>query len=372
MFVAKIKNLVLLGLMMLAAFSVYSQAQAPVSLSMSVNPAKVKSGGKLTAQISASIGGGWHVYSITQGAGGPVPTRITVETGVFKQAGAASGSAAKRELDANFGIETETYTGSASFSVPVSVDAAAQPGTQDLTVNVRYQACNNKVCLPPKTLKVSAPVEIVAATTAGIIAPSASPSPSLSVAANSNLALAANISKNANANANLTANANTETNTNVETAVGETNSTAQSLSGATTENNNPTSGTTSDSAATAATNLNGGVDANQPLWSFIWLAMSVGALSLLTPCVFPMIPITVSFFTNHAAGNRKGAIRDAVIFALGIILTFTLLGILLAVLFGAAGINKFASSPYINLIITAIFVSFALSLFGAFNIGLSR
>ena len=106
------------------------------------------------------------------------------------------------------------------------------------------------------------------------------------------------------------------------------------------------------------------------IWSFIWLAMTVGALSLLTPCVFPMVPITVSYFTNHASGNRSGAIRDAFIYALGIILTFTALGVALAVIFGAAGINKFASSPWVNLVITGIFFSFALSLFGAFNIQL--
>ena len=75
-------------------------------------------------------------------------------------------------MDANFGIETETYTGSASFSIPVAVDSAAQPGAQDLTINVRYQACNDKVCLPPKTVKVSATVEIVAAATTSTIPPS--------------------------------------------------------------------------------------------------------------------------------------------------------------------------------------------------------
>ena len=53
--------------------------------------------------------------------------------------------------------------------------------------------------------------------------------------------------------------------------------------------------------------------ADGDLWSFIWLAMSVGALSLLTPCVFPMVPITVSYFTNHAAGSRKSAVGNAVV-----------------------------------------------------------
>jgi thiol:disulfide interchange protein DsbD len=81
-----------------------------------------------------------------------------------------------------------------------------------------------------------------------------------------------------------------------------------------------------------------------------------------------MVPITVSYFTNHSSGTRVGAIRDASIYALGIILTFTALGVALAVLFGAAGINKFASSPWVNLAITGIFITFALSLFGAYNL----
>ena len=66
------------------------------------------------------------------------------------------------------------------------------------------------------------------------------------------------------------------------------------------------------------------------IWAFLWLAMSVGALSLLTPCVFPMVPITVSYFTKHAAGSRRAAISNAVVYSGGIVLTFTALGMLLA------------------------------------------
>ena len=103
-------------------------------------------------------------------------------------------------------------------------------------------------------------------------------------------------------------------------------------------------------------------------WPFIWLAVSLGALSLLTPCVFPMIPITVSYFTNHAAGSRARSVKLAGIYSLGIIATFTILGMLLAIFVGAAGINLFASNPWINLVITAIFLFFAFNLFGAYEI----
>ena len=93
----------------------------------------------------------------------------------------------------------------------------------------------------------------------------------------------------------------------------------------------------------------------QPFSSFLWLAAVMGALSLLTPCVFPMIPITVSYFTNHAGRSRKSAVFTALIYALGIILTFTALGMLLALIFGAGGVNQLAANPWVNLLITAIF-----------------
>jgi thiol:disulfide interchange protein DsbD len=104
------------------------------------------------------------------------------------------------------------------------------------------------------------------------------------------------------------------------------------------------------------------------IWAFIWLAATLGALSLLTPCVFPMIPITVSYFTNHSAGSRARSVRLATIYSLGIIATFTLLGMLLAIFVGAAGINLFAANPWVNILIAAVFLFFAFNLFGAYEI----
>ncbi len=103
-------------------------------------------------------------------------------------------------------------------------------------------------------------------------------------------------------------------------------------------------------------------------WSFILLAASMGFLALLTPCVFPMIPITVSFFTQQGETSGKKPIKNALVYALGIITTFTLLGFLLAVFLGASGANQLASSPWINLFIGALFIFFALSLFGMYEI----
>jgi len=99
---------------------------------------------------------------------------------------------------------------------------------------------------------------------------------------------------------------------------------------------------------------------------YLWLSLGMGALSLLTPCVFPMVPITVSFFANHSSRTRAGALKMAALYGLGIMFTFVALGMSLAIIFGAAGINKLASNPWVNLLITAIFLGFALSLLGVF------
>jgi thiol:disulfide interchange protein len=103
---------------------------------------------------------------------------------------------------------------------------------------------------------------------------------------------------------------------------------------------------------------------------FLWLAMTMGALSLATPCVFPMIPITVSYFTKSAETNRSAGWRLALVYSLGIILTFTGLGLGLAALLGATGMNQFAANPWINLLITAVFLGFAFNLFGLYQVGI--
>ena len=104
--------------------------------------------------------------------------------------------------------------------------------------------------------------------------------------------------------------------------------------------------------------------------SFLWLAAVTGALSLLTPCVFPMIPITVAFFNGNASRSNRHALLHALLFAGGIIVTFTAIGLGLAVVVGAAGLSRFAANPAVNLAIGIVFVAFAASLLGLYDIPL--
>ena len=104
------------------------------------------------------------------------------------------------------------------------------------------------------------------------------------------------------------------------------------------------------------------------LFGFVWFAVIQGLLALLTPCVFPMIPITVSFFTKRDQQSGGAAVGQAGFFSLGIIFTYTAIGLALAGLAGPTGLTKLASSPWMNLFLTALFVVFALNLFGMFEI----
>ena len=113
-------------------------------------------------------------------------------------------------------------------------------------------------------------------------------------------------------------------------------------------------------------NLEAAID--QGFFSFVLLAISMGFLALLTPCVFPMIPITVSFFTQQGESRKGKPLKNAIIYTLGIIATFSILGFILALTLGASGANQLASNPWVNLFIGVLFIYFALSLFGMYEI----
>lgn len=103
------------------------------------------------------------------------------------------------------------------------------------------------------------------------------------------------------------------------------------------------------------------------IWPFLLLAIGAGLASLLTPCVFPMIPLTVSYFTKYGH-SRKEAVRLALLYGSAIVITFTAIGIVMALLVGAAGALAIASNPVVNLFIALVLVAFALSLLGFYEI----
>ena len=117
------------------------------------------------------------------------------------------------------------------------------------------------------------------------------------------------------------------------------------------------SGTTGDSPA-------------QPSgWAaFLLVAFGFGLASLFTPCVFPMIPITMSYFLNRPSGGRRDSVMQAVVFCLGIVVLFSGLGLLATAILGPFGVAQLGANPWVNAFIAALFIAFGLSLLGAFEI----
>lgn len=103
-------------------------------------------------------------------------------------------------------------------------------------------------------------------------------------------------------------------------------------------------------------------------WAFIGLAVATGLITLITPCVFPMIPVTISFFTKQASGGRGGTFALAAAYGIGIVVSYTAIGLIVSAVLGKDGAQSFAANAWVNLGIAAVFVVFAFSLFGWFEI----
>ncbi len=106
---------------------------------------------------------------------------------------------------------------------------------------------------------------------------------------------------------------------------------------------------------------------DKSFWSLFWLSFLGGLAALLTPCVFPMIPLTVSFFLRNA-DNKAKALRDGFFYGLTIIFAYVVLGLAIAVIFGADALNDLATSYIFNVIFFALLIFFAASFFGAFEL----
>ena len=327
----------ILALFILAQVPTHAQAPSePPVRWVARPPAKpVAAGGEVEVKIEAAIDGDWHLYSTTQPPGGPVPTRFTLLSGPPFQIGSrVRQSAPTTKFDTVFGIPTEFFTVGADFWVSLKAAADAKPGEYEARIQVVYMACNDTLCLPPAKVPMPVKIKVSSGTAAqpgkGAEAPTSAP----------------------------------ETESVANPAVPPDAGSSAPISASQPAANPPPARAIAGTAAEVAEARSSG------FLPFLWLAMTMGALSLATPCVFPMIPITVSYFTKNAETGKSAGLKQATIYCLGIIFTFTGLGLGLAALLGATGINQFAANPWVNLLITAVFLGFALNLFGLYQIGI--
>src|SRR5450432_978858 len=111
-----------------------------------------------------------------------------------------------------------------------------------------------------------------------------------------------------------------------------------------------------------------GTQAAEGLGAFLLVAFGFGLASIFTPCVFPMIPITMSYFLNRPTGGRRESLMQATVFCLGIIVLFSGLGLAATAILGPVGVKQLGSNPWVNGFIAALFIAFGMSLLGAFEI----
>ncbi|MDD6833124.1 MAG: cytochrome c biogenesis protein CcdA [bacterium] len=301
------------------------------------NPVKWKTAVKMTdatngvVTFTATIDAGWHVYGTNIPNGGPQPTAVKWNNeGVKLVGGLTPNKPAHKQHDETFDMDLSWWSGSVTLTQKFTVTAPSYK----IEGSIVAMACDDENCTPPTaesfsfkgTANVSTPAEEVNPTVAQVapsaIAPDTMPiSPALKADSSSGITM-----------------------------------TSQAQLWAPVK---PVDNASSDVEDVS----------DSSLWYIFWACFLGGLLALLTPCVWPMIPMTVSFFLKKS-GSRSKAISNAVTYGLSIIVIFLLLGICFTALLGASALNALATSAGCNLLFFALLVVFAISFFGAFEITL--
>lgn len=315
--------------MVIGASSAFAQIFDPVKWKSAIKMTDATNG---VITFTATVDAGWHVYGTQLPSGGPEPTSVQWNNqGVKLVGGLIPSKAAHKQHDETFDMDLSWWTGSVTLSQKFTVTAKEYK----IEGSIRYMACDDENCTPPKSETFSFKGTAAQAPVAETVQAPTANAPTADTAAT----LAQPVA-----------------------AVGTPDSAVASP--------------THDQLWAPVTAIEGGnadVEdiADRSLWYIFWACFLGGLLALLTPCVWPMIPMTVSFFLKKS-GSRAKAITNATTYGLSIIIIFLLLGICFTVLFGASAMNALATSAWCNLLFFALLVIFAISFFGAFEITLPQ
>ncbi|MDA2923569.1 thioredoxin family protein [Acidobacteria bacterium AH-259-L09] len=150
----------------------FTYGEDKVRFRLGVEQETLIAGSQAEAVLSADIDEGWHLYSMSQPPGGPIPTSISVvENAVFSPAGSVKQPLPLTWFDQNFDINTEYFEGKVDFLIPFKVQPTAPSGTHSLPVKVRFMMCSDTLCLPPKNKTLMTQVNVSAPTSASAVAP---------------------------------------------------------------------------------------------------------------------------------------------------------------------------------------------------------
>jgi thiol:disulfide interchange protein DsbD len=261
---------------------------------------------------------GWHVYGVDIPAGGPTAAKLTLETcqGAELKGELRAIGDLHREMDNLFGMEVSFMEGKAVFAQTLTLTDSLYNISGYLT----YGACNNENCMPPTDVDFafsgSKSVNEALVEEATEQAPASEVKPEQKAAASSVSSW-------------------------WKPVVQELHSFGDEMK--------PVSDT--------------------GLWSIFLLGFLGGFVALLTPCVWPIIPMTVSFFLKRSSNRQKG-IRDAVIYGISIIVIYVSLGLLVTLLFGASALNSLSTNAAFNIFFFLMLLVFGASFLGGFEITL--
>ena len=314
--VLRVAAVFLLGLITL------SGAEDPVQWTLTLQPKTAPPGSHVLGKLTGTIASGWHLYSPTTPKGGPIPTTIALSQSPAVATVKAYEPKPERKLDPNFQLETETFAGEVVFLLDIELKKDAVPGAVELTAQARYQCCSDRLCLPPKKKVASAALSVdAAAQSVAIYIPS-----------------------------DYTEFRTVESQKPAAPA-GET--TARSLDASV-----PVPAPIAPPAG------------SQDLGRFLLIAFGAGLAAIFTPCVFPMIPFTVSYFLKRQNTRQREGIMQALVFCLGIVVLFTGLGLIVKAIAGPFGVVQLGNSPWVNAFVAIVFIVFGLSLLGAYELTL--
>lgn len=146
--------------MVLLSAGAHSQTPDPVQWTMGAGEAKVKPGGAIAVNHVAKVASGWHLYSLSTPPGGPIPTTIKVQDNSAVEKVTVQQPQPQRKFDPNFRIDVEWFESDVVFVLQVRIKSDRPAGSVNLTAEVRYQACEAKLCLPPRKKTVSTAITI--------------------------------------------------------------------------------------------------------------------------------------------------------------------------------------------------------------------
>ena len=328
---------------LLAIFTLMAQAQILTPVKWKIKLDDKNGAAEKEITFTATADKGWHLYDVNLPEGGPISTSFTFETLTGAETiGQPTASATPTTVfDEQFQMDLRWYAGSVTFTQKIKVTDAAKFKAEGA---VEFMACNDETCLPPDQVDFAFDKSHVSLTQAPASTgnePVAQQTPAASEEAT--------------------------------TAASDTQAEANNSAAATTQKPAP-------SALTDAPDLwkpvvdelkafgDTTLTSTDTSWLFIFFAGFAGGLiALLTPCVWPMIPMTVSFFLKRTK-DRKKAIRDAITYGLSIIVIYLVMGLLITGIFGASALNDLSTNAVFNIIFFLLLVTFAVSFLGAFEL----